>query len=72
MSESETLFTIPQLADELGRPAVTIRQIAQRNNIGRKLGRDRLLTAEDVEQLKKLLHDKRGRPFKRSDSPSTT
>ncbi len=61
---SDPLFTIPQVAAMLGRPAVSVRQVAQRNGLGRKLGRDRLLTAEDVETLRKLLHDRPGRPRK--------
>ena len=74
MSESNetTLYTIPQIAAMLGRPPVTIRQVAQRNGIGRKLGRDRLLTAEDVETLRKLLHDRSGRPHKTQNNDSNS
>lgn len=51
----DKLVTVKTAAKRLGVTTGYIRRLCLRHEIGRIMGRDRLLTAEDMSRLKKLL-----------------
>jgi hypothetical protein len=58
---TEELYTAAEVAERTGRSPVTVRQLARTHNIGRRLGRDWVFTAADIEALTTL--PKPGRPI---------
>lgn len=59
-----TLYTVNQVAAMLDKAAVTVRKAARVHGIGSKGGRDHLFTVSDVERLRVVIRDRRGRPPK--------
>ena len=51
---SQPFFSVQQVAEQLGLTDGRIRQICREYEIGVLLGRDRVLTAEDVNKIKNL------------------
>lgn len=62
-------WTTTQAAAELKRPASSIRRHCRKHGVGMLVGRDYLLTREDIERIKGLFHDKAGRPKQAKESP---
>jgi hypothetical protein len=58
------LYTSKEVADQLGVSHPLVRKIACRDNIGTKIGRDRLFTEADVERIRNRPLGKPGRPRK--------
>lgn len=58
----EPLYSTEQVAALLGRPAVTVRKAARDHGIGVKIGKSRGFTAADIERLRGVIRDHRGRP----------
>jgi excisionase family DNA binding protein len=57
------LLTTAEAADRLGISEVRIRQLCQDGRLGRKIGRDWLFTAEEVESFRRQSRPT-GRPAK--------
>lgn len=66
---SDELFTTTQIAERTGRLKKTVSKIAKERGIGRKLGRDWVFTAAEVEEIEKI--DRRGGRLRRDGSPRT-
>jgi hypothetical protein len=58
----DKLYSTTQVAALLEKATVTVRKAARVHGIGVQVGRDRAFTAEDIEQLQKVIHDRSGRP----------
>ena len=57
------ILTVKQVSDELGITAVTVRRYCQEGRLGRKFGRQWLITRDELEKFKKIKR-KVGRPPK--------
>ena len=62
----EKLFTTNEAAEILGRKRISVQLLAKRHGIGQKIGRDYLLTKEDIDRLRGL--QGAGRPTGSKDS----
>jgi hypothetical protein len=51
---TQQLFSVQQVAEQLGVTDGRIRQICREHEIGVLLGRDRVLTPDDVRKIKNL------------------
>lgn len=51
---TQQLFSVQQVADELGITDRRVRQICTEHEIGIMLGRDRVLTNDDLRRIKNL------------------
>lgn len=51
---TQQLFSVQQAAEQLELTDSRIRQICREHKIGVLLGRDRVLTADDIEQIRNL------------------
>lgn len=56
------LYSTPEVAELLGREAITIRSLAKRKGIGTKIGPAYVFTEEDIEKLRQV--DPRGGKYK--------
>lgn len=50
----KNLYTVADVADQLGLTPGRIRQICREHNIGQVFGRDRLMDENDVKRIKNL------------------
>lgn len=64
------LYTVDEAAAILGKSPVTVRQNMRTHKIGRKLGREWVLTDPDLDRLRKV--PKPGHPIKGQESPGPT
>lgn len=62
----DKLYSTTQVAALLDKAPVTVRKAARVHGIGVQIGRDRAFTAEDIEQLQKVIHVRSGRPKRES------
>lgn len=61
----ESLYNSEQAGEMTGRKAVTVRQLAQAHQIGKRIGRDWVFTDDDIMRLRSI--PKPGRPpFKKA------
>lgn len=51
---TQQLFSVQQAASQIGVTDGRIRQICREHEIGVVIGRDRVLTEEDIERIKNL------------------
>ena len=51
---TQQLFSVQQAAEQLELTDGRVRQICREHEIGVLLGRDRVLTAEDIERIRNL------------------
>lgn len=58
----DKLYSTTQVAALLDKAPVTVRKAARVHGIGVQVGRDRAFTAEDIERLQQVIHDRSGRP----------
>jgi len=58
----DKLYSTTQVAFLLDKAPVTVRKAARVHGIGVQLGHERAFTAEDIERLQKVIHDRSGRP----------
>ena len=65
----DKLYSTTQVAALLDKAPVTVRKAARVHGIGVQIGRDRAFTAEDIEQLQKIIHDRSGRPKRETLTP---
>lgn len=64
-------YTSAEMAQKIGKAAVTVRVLAAKDGIGKKIGRDWVFTDEDVTRFKALRIGKpRGKPRARRAAPS--
>lgn len=52
------IYTINEISQNLGIPYITTYKIMKRLSVGRKMGRDWILTDDDFEKIR--LHSKKG------------
>ena len=58
--EDKKMYSVNEVAAMLGKSIIAIRKIVARHNLGTKVGRDWVLTEEDIEKVRRV--PKPGRP----------
>ena len=62
----EELLTVPEVAIELNRSEHRVREYCREGRLGRKIGRQWLITRSELEEFK-LIPRKHGAPFKNDE-----
>lgn len=58
------IYSTTEVAAMLGKAPVTVRKAARDYGIGSQAGRSRVFTPADIERLRKVIHERDGRPVK--------